>query len=441
MHSEVESYDQDSRVTVSDLEAARPVTGLFADKDWLYSPSPFLISPKWAKQLERLGHQLLVFQAACNDLYYLSVKGKQPSWIAEYLDAGKPPELIEYSRSKFLRMEVPRVIRPDILLTPEGMALSELDSVPGGIGLAGWLGETYSQFGYDILGGPHGMLQGFQTIHPGGQILVSDEAGTYRPEMAWVANRLNEQNPQTKWSVENPDEISSFTPEVYRFFELFDLPNISSISSLLKAEQEGNVHITPPIKPFMEEKMWFGLFWLRPLREYWRRALGSRYFSDLQKVIPYTWILDPTPLPHHGVIPELNIQRWEELEEFSQKERQFILKVSGFSELAWGSRSVVVGHDVPAPDWKQNLQKAFEDFSHGPWILQKFHNTAIFSHPYFDTDNHVVQMDGRIRFCPYYFVDGKKAHLSGALVTICPADKKIIHGMKDAILVPAAVKI
>jgi len=29
--------------------------------------------------------------------------------------------------------------------------------------------------------------------------------------------------------------------------------------------------------------------------------------------------------------------------------------------------------------------------------------------------------------------------LAGILATICPADKKIIHGMKDAIMAPCAI--
>jgi len=29
--------------------------------------------------------------------------------------------------------------------------------------------------------------------------------------------------------------------------------------------------------------------------------------------------------------------------------------------------------------------------------------------------------------------------LAGVLATICPKDKKIIHGMKDAVMVPCAV--
>jgi hypothetical protein len=47
-------------------------------------------------------------------------------------------------------------------------------------------------------------------------------------------------------------------------------------------------------------------------------------------------------------------------------------------------------------------------------------------------------MEGRLRLCPYYFVDEseKESNLHGILATLCPADKKIIHGMKDAALLP-----
>ena len=48
-------------------------------------------------------------------------------------------------------------------------------------------------------------------------------------------------------------------------------------------------------------------------------------------------------------------------------------------------------------------------------------------------------MAGRARLSPYYFVTGETAELAGILATICPADKKVIHGMKDAVMVPCAV--
>ncbi len=88
-------------------------------------------------------------------------------------------------------MDTPRVIRPDIILTDDGFIIAELDNVPGGIGLTAWLSGVYAGQGETILGGPEGMLDGFASILPGGDIVVSEEASTYRPEMEWLATRLN----------------------------------------------------------------------------------------------------------------------------------------------------------------------------------------------------------------------------------------------------------
>src|SRR5205809_4722093 len=111
------------------IRDAFPKEGLFAEKDWLLTPEAFPIEEKFGRELEQLGHRLFVFQRACNQLYQLSVKEKQPAWIARYLDAGKPPELIEYSRQKYLRDALPMVIRPDLILTDEGYIIAEIDSV------------------------------------------------------------------------------------------------------------------------------------------------------------------------------------------------------------------------------------------------------------------------------------------------------------------------
>src|SRR5712692_9115357 len=175
------------------IRRAAPAEGLFAEKDFLISPESFAIDAKFEKELEQLGHRLFVFQRACNQLYHQSVKGKQPAWVAQYLDAGKPAELIEFSRRKEFRDALPLVIRPDLILTDDGYTIAEIDSVPGGIGLTGWLNQTYSAFDNEIIGGADGMLDGFQTVLPnGGDIVISQEAATYRPEMEWIAARLHD---------------------------------------------------------------------------------------------------------------------------------------------------------------------------------------------------------------------------------------------------------
>src|SRR3954470_24624584 len=146
--------EQADRLTT--IRAAFPKEGLFDEKQWLVSPDAFSIDRKSISHLEHLGHRLSVFQRACNQLYQLSVKGKQPEWVARYLDAGKPKELIEFSRRKEIRDDLPRVIRPDLILTEKGYVIAEIDSVPGGIGLTGWLNQTYSSFDTDIIGGATG---------------------------------------------------------------------------------------------------------------------------------------------------------------------------------------------------------------------------------------------------------------------------------------------
>jgi hypothetical protein len=436
---------QDDRLAA--VRAAFPKEGLFAEKEWLLSPDAFPIGKKILADLEQLGHRLFVFQRACNQLYHLSVKGKQPTWIARYLDAGKPRELIEFSRRKEIRDDVPRVIRPDLILTEKGYIIAEIDSVPGGIGLTGWLNQTYSTFDGDIIGGASGMLDGFRSVLPnGGDIVISRESATYRPEMEWIAARLvqtsNSKHHTLPWrvvSAENYEPQDGRT--VYRFFELFDLANIPGIENTLRANAEGRITITPPIKPYLEEKMWFALFWMHSLREFWRRELGEKYFMKLQEAIPYSWLLDPTPLPQHAVIPRLEIQDWREAAKFSQRDRELLLKVSGFSPLGWGSRGIALGSDLPHAEWERRIEHALSTFESNPTILQKFHKGTLFEHPYWDPDSGELKtMKGRVRLCPYYFVEGDRVKLRGALATIAPADKKFLHGMSEAILAPSKMQ-
>ena len=453
---------QDQNDRLAAIRAAFPKEGLFAEKEWLLSPDAFPIEKKFLADLEQLGHRLFVFQRACNQLYQLSIKGKQPDWVARYLDAGKPKELIEFSRRKEIRDELPRVIRPDLILTDKGYIIAEIDSVPGGIGLTGWLNETYSAFDNEIIGGANGMLDGFRTVLPnGGDIVISQESATYRPEMEWLSARLNQRAvvPQSRDGSGSVRTLGSagvnapgynwriaaaenYEPQdgraVYRFFELFDLPNIPGIEKTLRANAEGRITITPPIKPYLEEKMWFALFWLQPLREFWRRELGEKYFIKLQEVIPYSWLLDPTPLPQHAVIPRLEIHDWREAAKFSQKDRDLLLKVSGFSPLGWGSRGIALGSDLPHAEWEKRIDHALATFESSPTILQRFHKGRLFEHRYWDPDSGDLKtMKGRVRLCPYYFVESDRVKLRGALATIVPADKKFLHGMSEAILVPS----
>lgn len=425
------------------LETSMPAQGLFAQKVWRQSPQPFLISEECYRKLEKLGGLLHVFNKACDLLYRQSIEGKQPAWIQVLLDRGKPKELIELSRSKIFRGETSRVIRPDIILTPEGFVICELDQIPGGIGLTAWFQKLYTEFGYEVLGGSEGMLQGFHSIFDlgeGADILISEESATYRPEMLYLVSELQQKFPTETWRLLSTDERGVWARQLYRFFELFDIPNVVCAATLFEHACAQNIVITPPPKPQLEEKLWFALFWMKPLEDFWVRQLSERGWQELQKIIPYSWILDPAPLPPQAVYPRLEVQSWHEVSDFSQQERDLVIKISGFEERCWGSRGVFVGHDLSKKEWTLALQNALDEYELHPHLLQRFHHSALAHYPYFSNEHEIIHMPGRVRLTPYYFVSEGKVTLGGGLATICPADKKILHGMSDAILAPVGIK-
>jgi len=440
-----------------------------ATTTWRIAPTPFPLTKDQLHFFHQLGPQLLSFYRALNRLYADSVRGLQPAWIAGYLDQGKPEALLTYSRMKRFRDQLPAVIRPDIIPTQDGMVITELDSVPGGIGMTACLSALYAERenGHlSLVGGPEGMVRGFaamlrsQLVQRTGcvAILVSEEAKDYRPEMTWLAGRLRAigldaycvEPRQIRFTEEGlritSDEMDQPVALIYRFYELFDLLNIPKSELVQYALKKDRVTVTPPYKPALEEKLAFALLHHPILRPFWEQALSNEVFLHLTTIMPRTWILDPAPIPPSATIPGLVIggramMNWRDLATATQKERHLVIKPSGFSELAWGSRGVSVGHDMPQGEWAGAIDNALAAFPHTPYILQEFHKGRLYELDYFDpVTGEMNRMSGRARLSPYYFVSGEKTELAGILATICPADKKVIHGMKDAVMVPCAVQ-
>ncbi|MBI2951207.1 hypothetical protein HYY27_03890, partial [bacterium] len=346
------------------------------------------------------------------------------------------------------------------------MVATELDSVPGGIGFTASLAQRYGRLDYPIVGGPDGMISGFadmvrsaaQHESPILGIVVSEESSNYRPEMAWLGRELNRIGLRT--AVASPEEVAfsedglhvnlDGTPTridvLYRFFELFDLKNIPKAELMLYAAKKGTVALTPPAKAYLEEKLWMALFHHPVIEKFWITELGEETFIFLKTTFPKTWVLDPRPLPPHAVIPGLEVHGypiagWDALHRLTQKERALVVKPSGFSEMAAGSKGVSIGHDMSEDAWQEVLKDALNSFETTPCILQEFHKGAQFSADYYDFDADAVRrLNGRVRLCPYYYVIQGEARLSGILATICPPDKKLLHGMVDAIMVPCGIK-
>jgi hypothetical protein len=430
----------DTTTRIQAVRAAFPEGGFFRDKEWVLSPVPFALDARTVAIIEALGPALLAFQRACNQLYHESVAERAHPWVARLMDQGKPRRIIDLGRHAAWHDDLPRVIRPDLVLTENGVCISELDSLPGGIGLTAWLNQTYATLGDDVIGGASGMIDGFAAAFPDEDILISRESADYQPEMEWLMAQLNSRSRGRKRSVMNPwnvttDELNGSS--VYRFFELFDLDNVERSDELLQMALTGELRITPPLKAFLEEKLWLALFWVPQLEDWWTAALSTAHLQLLRECIPFGWIMNPQPLPVTAVYPELDINSWDEMKSFGRRQRELVVKISGFSERGWGSRGVFIGHDLSQDAWAAAIDEALASFPTNPFVLQRFHAGRVLNHPAWSDDKQAALLvKSRTRLCPYYFVADDEPRLSGVLATVCPADKKILHGMKDAMMLP-----
>ncbi|MDQ2818712.1 MAG: hypothetical protein M3T49_11045 [Candidatus Eremiobacteraeota bacterium] len=434
-----------------------------ADVAWRIAPQPFPLKPATVDALRTLGGDLLKFYRATNKMYFQSVRGSAPDFFREYLELGKPEHIIRLQRQNRFKQEIPGLIRPDIILTEGGMIAAELDSVPGGMGFVGAMGATYCELGYDQVGEHDGIVRGFARMaqslsgvdRPTVAIVVSAESEDYRAEMLWLAQALRAAGLADAVTIK-PEELI-FTEEalvvdspdgrrtvdvLYRFFELFDMLNVPKQELVLYSARHRRVVLTPPPKSFLEEKLLFALFNNSALEALWRFELGDEVFDRLSRVFPHTWVLDPRSLPPQAdisgmVIDGKPVQRWSQLYGLSKSERQYVIKPSGFSELAWGSKGVKVANDLTRDEWMAVVDGGLAMFERTPHILQRFHKARRVQTGYMDAAASTVrEMDGRVRLCPYYFVAGNEALLSGILATVVPADKRLIHGMADAVMVP-----
>ena len=229
-----------------------------------------------------------------------------------------------------------------------------------------------------MIGGADGMLRGFESIFGAARrvhLVISEESATYRPEMAWVAGQLK----NAEYLIQD-SAFKDFAPgdAVYRFFELFDAPNVAGAGKLFELAGEKQIRLTPPPKPVFEEKMLFALLWNRNLRDFWRQELGEGFLKRLLELVPYSWVADPAPsAPAWGGSLELNLTDWNQLKGLSQRERELILKVSGFSPKAWGARGVFLGNDLSHAEWSAAVDEALNGFQTSPYILQRYEKPSL----------------------------------------------------------------
>jgi len=191
------------------------------------------------------------------------------------------------------------------------------------------------------------------------------------------------------------------------------------------------------MKIHQEEKLSLALFHHYLLEDFWKENLSEQSYALLNEIIPKTWIIDPRPIGPNAILNAPGkMNRWQDLANLSQKQRRYIIKISGFHETCWGAKSITLGSDSSNKEWLSSVENAIDQTDNCYYIIQEYKKPGKKNHSVFNDKGEPLQTTGRIRLCPYYGVKGAQIDTLGILATFCPIDKKIIHGMKDALMLP-----
>lgn len=388
-----------------------PLFGEYKDVPWLISPSWFELTTAQILELKRLGHLLYHFLKVCNNLYFENKK------VARFVEQGKPRKVISLQRN--LPNEIPFLVRPDIVLTKDGFKVSEIEIIVGGMGMGSKIKEAYLSVVPSLKPYPKSILKSFlrtveKIVNHKRILLVPSFLSRYLPELK-VFSRLCQREGYDVEAIP-PEEVKKTTKAgmIWRLFEAYEWDRIDL----------PNVPIYPPLKQFMEEKIWMALLHHEDYRNFWKNKLGED-FDVLKKYILSTWIIRESYLP----------MPLSELVNLGRKKRQYVTKLSGYSEKAWGGKSFIYWGEPSNKKWRDFLLNAIR--SKELYILQEFQDSKKYSFPVL-INGEVKPIDNlRIRLCPFYFKIGEEVELGDIIVTLRKA--KNVHGAIDSIRIPVAI--
>jgi hypothetical protein len=109
--------------------------------------------------------------------------------------------------------------------------------------------------------------------------------------------------------------------------------------------------------PALRAAVWPALLRLRPLRDFWERALRRDALEALMQILPDAWLLDPAPLPPGAVIPRLELASWEA---FAPAESS--------SSVAFSTSPAASDQQTPVHN-SADLLAPLRGFPHAPHIL------------------------------------------------------------------------
>lgn len=394
---------------------------------FLISPEPFTLPDNLRFELEKYGQSITAFYKTCDAIFRTLPQGGK--W-KEILTHNRPEWMLKKAESEGSKPSH-LFLRPDFILTDNGVVTTEIETSPFGLALSLFLGREY----------PESLKSNFKLVHlfieeilKGDKnkrlcFLLTDHTKKYKGQFEYLALLLREEGIDV--AVALPDDINQQQEEffvngqkidvLYRGFYLHETVDNEKLSTILQS----NLDVYPGCKSHLEEKAIMAMLFDPDLEDVLRDNLGE-HFSTLQAIFPPTYILKDTPPA------TLGIKEWQDLSQIPRKKRNFILKVSGFSNIGSWAKGVTFLNQLSQEQCSQAIEAALANPS--IFVIQAFRKGKKFEQEYYDFENSIIQtMLGKVRLTPYYHVD--TGELLTAKTTMC-SNTDFIHASTNSINSP-----
>jgi len=371
------------------------------------SSVPLELSSSQTREVGTIGRDTASYLLAVDALYRTDER------VRAILDTGKPEIfLTDDSRpSQYLS------IRPDLIITPKGFSLCEIETSPFGLALAEVLNRGYRQEGFETLVGDNVLSEHVQAQTPiEGTIVYSTKTQSYAGQMTFLADEVFSGEGRNWQALHASDMRGETRPDIYRGFYLAESLTDPDVESLLHRQMTNGGVLLPSPTPHMEEKANLALIWDKRFEEYFKRELGEGAFNHLREVIPPTWVVGYeeffAPGMPHGISTSVDLAT------LSQAKRAFVVKPSGFGTNTSWAEGVKFLHKQSAANASAILQGAAQDRS-GLHVIQEF-RPGVKVPMYYEKDGQQIPMQAKIRLTPYYsLAPGQEGTLVAIKATGC----------------------
>lgn len=388
------------------------------------APTPFHLTAEQKGEIQTIGADVTSYFKAVDELY------RTDETVRAILNTGKPEIFLADRPTHYL------FVRPDLIITPSGFSLCEIETSPFGLGLAEMLNRAYQQEGHETLVAD-GTLPAYVQAHTPteGTIIYSQKTGSYQGQLTFLADEVFSSEGRA-WQTEKVNDVVSNgrrngTSGVYRGVYLGEYVTDASVRLLFEHTMSNGHTVLPSATPHMEEKAVLSFLWDTRYEQHLRKQLGDASFNHLREVIPPTFIVGQERYFAPGM-PD-GVSTSVDLASLSRSKRTLVLKESGFGVKSSWAEGVGFLHEKSSNTARELLQQA-QDAKGSLFVVQQFHKAANLPMQYEAEDGSIITTEkARVRLTPYFsMAEGEESKLLAVKVTGCE-NTDLIHGSSTSI--------